>query len=286
MRLITYLHDGIRSLGVVEENLVIPISRPLKGIADDMISLISNWDRAAPIVREAIATAQDALPLAEVRLLAPIPRPGKIMCIGLNYEDHLAEFEVPAPEFQTWFCKMPNAVNGPFDPLPLPIASAALDYEAELVVVIGKGGKHITRERASEHVFGYCVGNDASIRDWQLRTSQFVLGKSFDGMAPFGPWITTSDSVGDPHRLDISCHVNGEQRQNSNTSHLIFGIWEMIEHLSQAMTLEPGDIIFTGSPAGVGWSMKPPRALVAGDKVQCAIEGLGAILSTVEHETV
>jgi 2-keto-4-pentenoate hydratase/2-oxohepta-3-ene-1,7-dioic acid hydratase in catechol pathway len=152
-----------------------------------------------------------------------------------------------------------------------------LDYEAELVFVVGQGGRHIPRERASDAIFGYCVGNDVSVRDWQMASGQFSIGKSFDTHAPFGPWITTADEVPDPHALAIKCWVNGEVRQDSNTRHLVFNLWDQIEHLSQAMTLEPGDLLFTGTPGGIGAAMNPRRFLKDGDRVRIEIEGLGAI---------
>jgi len=158
-----------------------------------------------------------------------------------------------------------------------------VDYESELVVVIGAGGRNLDGEAARRAAFGYCVGNDVSVRDWQMRTGQWVIGKSFDTHAPFGPWITTSDEV-DPHTLGIRGFVNGEKRQESNTRHLVFDVWAEIEHLSQAMTLEPGDLIFTGTPAGVGVAMRPPKFLQAGDVVRVEIDGLGAIENRFEPQ--
>ena len=225
-----------------------------------------------------------ARPLAEVRLHAPIRRPGKIMAIGLNYADHIAESGMETPTHQVWFSKMPTSVNGPYDPIQVPRVSQALDYEAELVAVIGAGGRHIARADAPAAVFGYCCGDDATERAWQHRTPQWVLGKSFDSHAPFGPWITTADEVRDPHALSIRCLVNGEVRQQSNTRHLVFDIWDQIEHLSQAMTLEPGDLIFTGTPGGVGAAMNPRRFLKAGDRVRVASESLGALDNLCEAE--
>jgi 2-keto-4-pentenoate hydratase/2-oxohepta-3-ene-1,7-dioic acid hydratase in catechol pathway len=188
------------------------------------------------------------------------------------------------PETQIWFCKHGTAANGPFDAVELPRVSEQLDYEAELVVVIGKRGRHIAREDALGHVFGYCCGNDFTVRDWQRMTPQWMLGKSFDSHAPFGPWITTADEAGDPQALDIRCLVNGETRQNSNTAKMIFPIAEQIAWVSQAMTLEPGDVLFTGTPEGVAMGMKPPRWLKAGDRVRVEIGGLGAIENQIRAE--
>jgi len=163
------------------------------------------------------------------------------------------------------------------------VASTAA-YEAELVVIVGKRCKHVAAERAGEVVFGYCAGNDVSVRDWQMRTPQWVLGKSFDTHAPIGPWIVTADEIGDPHTMGIRCFVNGERRQNSNTQNLVFNVYEQIAHLSRAMTLEPGDIIFTGTPGGVGLAMRPPQFLKAGDKVRVEIDRIGFIEAEMQPE--
>jgi ureidoglycolate lyase len=285
MKLARYSATGTPGLGVVIEGLIVPISHLVPGRADDMIALIAEWPRLAPDVRFLAEVGTNALALAEVRLLAPICRPGKIMAIGLNYADHIAESGLGTPDQQIWFSKASTAANGPFDPIEVPRVSQALDYEAELVAVIGTGGRHITAEDAPRAIFGYCVGNDATERLWQHRTPQWVLGKSFDTHAPFGPWITTADEVADPHALAIRALVNGEVRQDSNTRHLVFNLWDQIAHLSSAMTLEPGDLIFTGTPGGVGAAMTPRRFLKDGDLVRVEIEGLGAIENPCENET-
>ena len=217
-------------------------------------------------------------------MLAPVLRPGKIFAIGLNFADHIEESKMATPEHQVWFTKAVTSINGPYAPVQIPKTSGFVDYEVELVAVIGKGGKHIPAERASEHIFGYAVGNDVTERFWQHRTPQWSLGKSFDTHAPFGPWITTADAVNDVHGLDIRCWVNGDLRQKSNTRHLVFDLFKQIEHLSQAMTLEPGDIIFTGTPGGVSAAMTPRQFLKAGDVVRCEIEGLGQIENRFEAE--
>lgn len=223
-----------------------------------------------------------------LRLLAPIPRPGKLLAIGLNYLDHVNERIVgevrTVPEHQLWFTKLGNAINGPFDPVVLPSVSDKTDYEGELVAVIGQRCKKVPAERAHEVVFGYCVGNDVSVRDWQKRTSQWMLGKSFDTHAPFGPWITTADELSDPHSLDLNCWVNGELRQTTNTRLMIHNVWDQIALLSQAMTLEPGDVIFTGTCSGVGAAFDPPKFLRPGDRVHVEIEKLGAIEATFVAE--
>jgi 2-keto-4-pentenoate hydratase/2-oxohepta-3-ene-1,7-dioic acid hydratase in catechol pathway len=277
MKLVRYSDGSGTKLGVVKGDGVIDLGKRWPSLSDDMIGLINLWSEVRGAVSGLVADAPADAALADVHLLAPVPRPGKIMAIGLNYADHVQESGQKTPPHQIWFTKAVTAINGPFDPIQLPIASEQTDYEAELVVIIGQRCKHVTKARAAEAVFGYCAGNDVSVRDWQLRTSQWALGKSFDTHAPIGPWIVTSDELGDPHTLGIRCFVNGEQRQNSNTSNLIFNVFDQIELLSRAMTLEPGDVIFTGTPGGVGMAMKPPRLLKAGDKVRVEIDRIGAI---------
>jgi len=273
--------DGQSQLGVVDKGAVTSITDAYPGVAEDMIELIARWGDLKSVVRQA---GGPSFPLDSVKLLAPIARPGKILAIGLNYADHVEEAGMELPAHQVWFCKQPTSVNGPYDPIALPRASCSLDYEVELVVVIGEGGKNIPRESAREKIFGYCIGNDVSVRDWQLATTQWMLGKSFDTHAPFGPWITTSDEIIEPHELNIQCFVNGNERQHSNTRNLIFNVWDQVAHLSKAMTLEPGDLIFTGTPGGVGVAMHPPSYLKIGDKVRCQIEKLGHIENAVINE--
>ncbi|TAJ73457.1 MAG: FAA hydrolase family protein [Phenylobacterium sp.] len=281
MKLATFTAGGPPELGLVQTgdagaDRIVSISRAAPQLAADMIELIAAWPTAQREVRAIGELGDHALGLCEVRLLAPVTRPGKIFAIGLNYADHIAESGVAAPEHQVWFAKAATAANGPFDPIAIP-PGGYVDYEAEMVAVVGVGGRNIDRDAAADAVFGYCVGNDATERAWQHRTPQWTLGKSFDTHAPFGPWITTADEAGDPHALAIRGLVNGEMRQESNTRHLVFDVWDQVTHLSQAMTLEPGDLIFTGTPGGVGAAMKPPRFLKDGDRVRIEIEGLGAI---------
>jgi 2-keto-4-pentenoate hydratase/2-oxohepta-3-ene-1,7-dioic acid hydratase in catechol pathway len=285
VKLVTFQAGATPELGaVVGENRIVPLSRLAPGLGVDMIGLIANWSAAEPEARRVVDEARETVPLGQVRLLAPLPRPGKIMAFGLNYADHIAESGVARPEHQTWFSKAATSAWGPYAPVEVSEASRAVDYEAELVAVIGARGRHISRAAASAAVFGWCVGNDVTARDWQHRTPQWVLGKSFDTHAPFGPWITTADEVADPHDLAIRCFVNGDKRQDSNTRHMVFDVWAQIEHLSQAMTLEPGDLIFTGTPSGVGAAMSPRRFLAAGDRVRVEIDRLGAIDNVFEDE--
>lgn len=276
------LFDGGRGpeTGLIEGDTIYPT-----GISGGMVGLIERWPQLRDLILAKRAD-EPGLPLASVRLLAPISRPGKIFAIGLNYADHIAESGMGTPQQQVWFTKAVTSVNGPFDPIQIAVGGANVDYEVELVAVIGLGGKHISRKDAPRHVFGYCVGNDVTERAWQHATPQWSLGKSFDTHAPIGPWLTTADEVPDPHALEIKCLINGEVRQSSNTRNLVFNLWDQVAHLSQAMTLEAGDLIFTGTPGGVGAAMKPPRFLRAGDVVRCEIEGLGAIEAPVRDEKV
>ena len=288
MQVCTFKAGGESEVGLVHEEWILPVQRALPGLLrphDPMLDLIARWDSIKPALQGLLDLPDPEHKLRRelVRLLAPVPRPGKVLGIGLNYLDHINEKIIgevrTAPEHQVWFSKASTAVNGPFDPIVLPPESVSTmtDYEAELVVVIGRRCKRVTPEQASAFVFGYCVGNDVSVRDWQKRTPQWTLGKGFDTHAPFGPWITTLDEVPDPHALNLRGLVNGELRQSSNTSLMIFKIWDQISVLSQAMTLEPGDVIYTGTCSGVGAGMTPPQFLKPGDHVRIEIDQLGAI---------
>ncbi len=283
-RLKTAGADAPPALGLVTPDGLIDIARHLPDAPPEMIGLISAWADWEAALRALTASGGADHALDAVTLLAPVPPPGQILAIGLNYADHVVESGMAAPTEQLWFAKMPTSVTGPFDPIDLPHVSEALDYEAELAFVIGKRCRHVSQEDAPKVIFGYCVANDVSVRDWQLRTSQFTVGKSFDTHAPFGPWIVTPDELGDPHKLAIRCFVNDEQRQSSRTDQLIFDCHAQVAHLSQAMTLEPGDVILTGTPGGVGAAFKPPRLLREGDKVRVEIDGIGAIENRVRRE--
>jgi 2-keto-4-pentenoate hydratase/2-oxohepta-3-ene-1,7-dioic acid hydratase in catechol pathway len=237
--------------------------------------------------------AWDALPKGPVRhessvarLLAPVPDARKIICIGLNYRDHAAESGVPVPEEPIIFSKYATAMIGHGDAIVLPAVSHEVDYEAELVVAIGRGGRHIPRQRALEHVGGYSVGHDVSARDWQLKKpgKQWMAGKTFDTFAPVGPVLVSPDEVPDPHKLGIRLRLNGQTMQDSSTSQLIFGVHDLIAYLSQVFTLEPGDLIFTGTPPGVGMARKPPVWLKPGDTVEVEIDGLGTLRNHVVSE--
>ena len=278
MKLATYTLHGRTSTGIVVGEEIID-----SGVAGTMIDLIRDWDQLKPDL-EKRAAAGGGIPLASVRLEAPVQRPGKIFAIGLNYADHIAESKMETPQRQVWFTKAQTSVNGPYDDIQIAKGTMTNDYEVELVAIIGKGGKHVSANDAAGAIFGYCVGNDVTERMWQHGGPQWSLGKSFDTHAPMGPWIVTADEVGDPHSLGLRCYVNGQQRQKSNTEHLVFNIWSQIEHLSIGMTLEPGDCLFTGTPVGVGAAMDPRQFLQIGDIVRCEIDGLGHIEGTMVAE--
>lgn len=282
MKLATYLDAHGEHIGVVVGDGIVSIARHIPAAPARMIDLIARWEE----FRDLLAPLQSGTPdvrLDQVRLRAPVPRPGKIMAIGLNYLDHVTETQLKVPEHQLWFSKAPTSVTGPFDPIALPAVSNVLDYEAEMVAVIGRKVRGVSGAAAKDAIFGYCVGNDVSVRDWQTRVTQWVLGKSFDTHAPFGPWITTADEV-DAHSLGIRCKVNGQELQAANTSQMLFNCFDQVEHLSQVMTLEPGDVIFTGTPSGVGFARDPQILLRDGDIVRVEIDGLGAIENRVKAE--
>lgn len=226
-------------------------------------------------------THTDKIPVESVQLLSPVLHPGKILCVGLNYRDHAIESKMQIPRSPTIFLKLPNSVTGPESDIVLPRISAQPDYEVELAAVIGRRGKNIRPEDWEQYIAGYTILNDVSARDIQLATSQWTLAKSFDTFAPIGPSIVTADEVGDPHTLDIELSINGEVLQCSNTKHLIFRLPDLIAYISAIVPLEPGDIISTGTPAGVGFGRQPHRWLKPGDIIVASIQGIGELQNRV-----
>jgi 2-keto-4-pentenoate hydratase/2-oxohepta-3-ene-1,7-dioic acid hydratase in catechol pathway len=269
--------------GVVKEGRVYGLQPAGFG---DLIDVLKGGWGARAVIDSYMQTLPEGagLPLERAVLMAPIARPPKLICVGLNYRDHAAEAQMDIPTTPTIFSKFSNAITGPGSPVVLPKNSSKPDYEAELAVVIGKGGRHVPKEFWHRHVYGYMCLNDVSARDFQLATSQWLMGKTFDTFAPTGPWITTADEIADPHALGISLELNGEVMQSSNTSEMIFKIPELIAFLSSVFTLEAGDIITTGTPAGVGFGKKPPRWLKAGDEMVVKIDGLGELRNPVVAE--
>jgi 2-keto-4-pentenoate hydratase/2-oxohepta-3-ene-1,7-dioic acid hydratase in catechol pathway len=223
-------------------------------------------------------------PLANAQLFAPIPRPRKLICVGLNYRDHAEETGAQIPKVPTIFNKFTTAVIGPGEKVVLPKVSKAPDYEAEFAFVIGRGGRNIAAEDWQKHVFGYTLVNDVTARDYQRATSQWLMGKTFDTFAPMGPWIVSADEIADPHDLDIQMEINGEVLQDSNTRELIFKIPDLVAFLSSVFTLEPGDVVSTGTPAGVGFARKPPRYLHSGDQMTVRMPAIGELRNPVVAE--
>lgn len=282
MKLLRFEKDGRPQLGVFHGEAIIPLDA-LREEFPTMLSIVDGGTRALDRVRTLVAASREVVPLSSVRLLAPIERPGKYLAIGMNYKKHVeeaAKLGVPAPKQQLWFNKQTSCIAGPFDDID-PGVTERLDYEVELGAVIGKTAKRVSEADAREHVFGYFVANDVSARDWQFHSPTFTMGKSFDTHGPIGPWIVTADEIRDPHQLKLRCWVNGQLRQESDTSQMIYNMWQQIAYLSTAFTLEPGDLLATGTPEGVGAGMNPQQFLKTGDVVRCEIDGIGAIENKV-----
>jgi 2-keto-4-pentenoate hydratase/2-oxohepta-3-ene-1,7-dioic acid hydratase in catechol pathway len=284
MRFLTFEQGGLARPGVLAgADTVVDLS--LIGI-HSLLQLIEGGDESfAKAAKLAAASPVDSRhKLADVKLLAPIPKPRKLICVGLNYRDHAAETNSPIPNVPTIFNKFATAVIGPGANIVLPKVSKMPDYEAEFAFVIGKGGRHIKAEDWRKHVFGYTIVNDVTGRDYQKATSQWLMGKTFDTFAPMGPWIVSADEIADPHALDIQLEIDGEMLQNSNTRELIFKIPELIEFLSRVFTLEPGDIVSTGTPAGVGVARTPQRFLKPNEVVTVRIPAIGELTNPTVAE--
>jgi 2-keto-4-pentenoate hydratase/2-oxohepta-3-ene-1,7-dioic acid hydratase in catechol pathway len=294
MKLVTFTAGGAAArVGVVDDD-----AGEVRDVGDllpsgaGLLEVIDGWAELGPLLADR-AAALPARPLDSVRLLAPIPVPRRdVFCVGKNYREHVAEFgrsgydqpdrSEALPEHPVVFAKATTSVTGPFDEvLAHPGVTAELDYEAELAVIIGRGGRGISRDAAFDHVWGYTIVDDVTARDVQRDHKQWLLGKSLDTHAPMGPWAVTADEVGDVTALEVSSTVNGEPRQKAPVADLIFDIPELIRVISAGITLLPGDVIATGTPAGVGIGFDPPRFLQPGDVIECAITGLGALRNTV-----
>jgi 2-keto-4-pentenoate hydratase/2-oxohepta-3-ene-1,7-dioic acid hydratase in catechol pathway len=283
MRLCRFRGGGGARLGLVEDERVIDISAAAPELPSEPAAAIdaAGTERLA----ELAAGAGPGSPLAEVELLSPA-RPRKYLAIALNYADHIAETGMDAPQVPTFFNKQPTCVVGTGAAVHMPTVSDKLDYEGELAIVIGKRCRHIGRERAAEAIAGYTIANDVSVRDWQMRAPTMTIGKSFDTHGPLGPWLVTGDELGDPQRLGIRTYVNDERRQDGNTAEMVFDCFQQVSHLSEAFTLEPGDVIATGTPAGIGASVQPfPDGLLkVGDTVRIEIDGIGELRNEVVPE--
>jgi 2-keto-4-pentenoate hydratase/2-oxohepta-3-ene-1,7-dioic acid hydratase in catechol pathway len=285
MRLVTYDDGAAQRIGALQGETIIDLS----AVAPDMLTLIEGGPALLNRARAEVAQAARLLPLASVQLWAPIPRPRKNMvCLGMNYAAHAIEGArargrpEKLPEHPVFFTKAPTAIGHPDGIFPYdPAVSAEIDWEVELAFIIGKQGKNISRAEAMEYVFGYAILNDISARDLQKQHYQFYKGKSLDGSAPFGPCIVTADEIADPHALGLRLRVNGQTRQDSNTSDMIFKIPELVAVLSLGTTLEPGDIVATGTPSGVGLGMQPPQYLKPGDVIEAEIDRIGILRSII-----
>jgi 2-keto-4-pentenoate hydratase/2-oxohepta-3-ene-1,7-dioic acid hydratase in catechol pathway len=284
MKLATFTHGGKTRIGVVEDDSIVDLSAAVPELPREMIAFLAAGAEGLESARNAARNSSNRLALSSVKLEAPISRPPEFLAIGLNYADHVAETKMKTPEFPMFFNKQSSCVTGPNDPIHLPRVSTTLDYEGELGFVIGRRCRHVPRDRAREVIAGFTIVNDVSVRDWQRRAPTMTLGKSFDTHGPVGPWIVTSDEVGDPHSLDLRTLVNGEQRQHSNTKNLIFDCYAQVETLSTVFTLLPGTIISTGTPGGVAAAMNPPKWLKIGDVVRIEIEKIGTLENRVIEE--
>ncbi|MDB5456537.1 MAG: fumarylacetoacetate hydrolase [Caulobacter sp.] len=286
MKLASFHDGGSTRIGLVEGDEIVDLATGDDRLPSDLIPLIAAGEDG----RAAISRAADRarrLPLSSVRLGPPIASPRKFLGLALNYRSHIEELRaqgVAIPEHQIWFNKQVTALNGPYEPIHLPRASSQLDYEGELAIVIGKRARHVRGREARSIIAGFMVCNDVSVRDWQRRSPTGTLGKSFDTHGPVGPWLTTIDEAPEPEGLNIKTWVDGELRQNGDTSEMTYSFEAMIEELTTVFTLEPGDILTTGTPRGVGGGFHPPRFLTVGQSVKVAIEGLGHIENTVIAE--
>ncbi len=279
VRLCTFASGSEPRLGAQTPRGIVDLRAVDPQLPATLLQLLAGGELALAQARRALEGARDEHVVARtsVTLLPPIPNPAKIVCIGLNYRDHAAEVGLELPQFVTAFAKWPNTLIGDGAPIVIPAESHRVDYEAELAVVIGTRARHVAEADAYGVIAGYTCFNDVSVRDYQMRTSQWTLGKVFDTHGPCGPVLVTRDEIPDPHALRIACSIGGELLQDSSTSQLVFGIPRLIAELSAVMTLEPGDIIATGTPAGVGTSRTPKRWIRPGERVRVEIEGIGVL---------
>lgn len=286
MRLVTYIRENNLEIGSIKEGNIIPFSQN-SDIPNEMLLFLEGGEKVFRKAEQLCKESKEKIQLSEVILLPPISRPPKILAIGLNYADHLEEVRAAGREMETpivpmVFNKQSLSVAGPYDEVHDPKVSEMLDFEGELTFVIGKRCRHVPKEEAHKVIAGFAIANDLSVRDWQLRSPTFTMGKSFDTHCPFGPAIVTPEEISDPHKLDLITEVNGEKRQDSNTKHLIFNCFDLVEHLSTAFTLEPGDLVLTGTPGGVG--VVEGKFLKEGDVIKITISELGYIENKVINE--
>jgi 2-keto-4-pentenoate hydratase/2-oxohepta-3-ene-1,7-dioic acid hydratase in catechol pathway len=283
MKLTTFIYQDTYHVGVVESSKIIDMGSAYTG-AEGMITFLKDHMKSPDWPDSVKLDDKNQLELADVKLASPVIKPEKFFGVALNYADHIEETGLDKPEYPTLFNKQNSCVIGQGDAIHLPKVSEKLDYEGELGVVIGKRCRHVSREDAASVIAGYTIVNDVSVRDWQMRSHTWTLGKSFDTHGPCGPWIVTPDEIGDPHKLNIKTWVNEGLRQDFNSKHLVFDCYYLVEYLSQVMTLEPGDIIATGTSSGVGVKMKPRGYMKAGDEVRIEIENIGTLANPVIDE--
>ncbi|MBF6647903.1 fumarylacetoacetate hydrolase family protein [Methylobacter sp. BlB1] len=283
MKLATFTHNNVTRVGAVIDQAVVD-SHGDNAIPKTMIEFLAAGATALAAMQQLIASGNHRIPLSEVKLQAPVPRPGKYLAISLNYADHIEETGFEKPEYPTFFTKQSSCVIAHNEPIYRPRVSDKLDYEGELALVIGKRCRYVSVDKAHQVIAGFTIANDVSVRDWQIRSPTWTLGKSFDTNGPLGPWIVTADEIADPHNLNLKTWIDDELRQDSNTRHMIFNCYEMVAYLSQAMTLEPGDIIATGTPSGVGVKMKPRGYMKPGQTARIEIEGIGTLINPVIEE--
>lgn len=292
MKLITYRSENELKLGIKTEAGVVDVQATaaasgLEDLPTTPDAFFADGLRNLPLLQDMLAGMETAVLLNENTLtLAPtVPNPGKIICVGLNYRSHVTESKMELPTTPILFSKFNNALAAHNEPVPLPKNGTQFDYEGEMVAVIGKRARNVSQADALAVVLGYCNGNDLSIRDWQFRSGQWLLGKTADKFVPIGPYLVTADEVGNPQNLDIKLWLNGELRQNSNTSYMIFPVAEIISYISQHLTLEPGDIILTGTPEGVILGMEEKVWLKPGDTLRVAVEKLGVLQNELVSES-
>jgi len=283
MKFTTFTHNGKTRIGIVNGDEIID-TLEYDNVPVSMNEFLAQDLASSKLLNEIVDDNRTRIAVTDVKLEAPVPRPGKFLGIGLNYLDHIEETGRDRPQTPTVFNKQITCVIGPGAAIQKPRVSDQLDYEGELGIVIGKHCRYVPYERAAEVIAGYMVVNDVSVRDWQALTPTMTLGKSFDTHGPTGPWIVTGDDIGDPHNLDIKTWVNDELRQSSNTRHLLFDCYYLVEYLSKVFTLEPGDIISTGTSSGVGARMTPPGFMQPGDMVTIEIEKIGILSNPVIAE--
>lgn len=283
MRLVTFCHESNERIGVQLESNILDLSRVSADIPTDMKAFLSLGQSALAQTHEALASVRESWLLAEsdVTLLAPIPRPDKILCIGHNYQGHIGIGKTEVPEYPNLFCKTVNTITGHNHLIIIPPVTQQADFEAELMAVIGKRAYRVTEEEANTCIAGYTIFNDVSARDYQKRTSQWMLGKSFDTFGPMGQALVTPDEVPDPYALDLELTVNGVPQQRVNTKDMIFSVPYLISYISQVMTLEVGDVIATGTPSKLPEAAEQKRFLRKGDVVEIKIEKLGALRNKV-----